>query len=259
MAAFREIMFGSGWTRFLPPGQIALLGPLTTEGPMTIASLHSYLLTHENSGLGLDAPAWDPLEPFTDEKLSELEEHFPTGHLETAEEANAAQLQVRASQVAAQERYFEARGLAVDHTLRGTLDFMLSCGVLRMQDDRVHLVAVPPLPGEVLPLSADEIAEADQMRWDRLHESSAQEIIREFDPEGESLDEITTNLTELAARMDRDVETTRHAISQLLSNGDFTTNKDIETLSTQDTFVLSVDWEAFNNGRIGIQFGDPED
>ena len=66
---------------------------------------------------------------------------------------------------------------------------MSACGVvLRQQSSAEVTYELNPnvaLPAEVLPLSEEAKRREDELRWVGLHESTAQEIIRLFDPDGE--------------------------------------------------------------------------
>jgi hypothetical protein len=133
---------------------------------------------------------------------------------------------------------------------------MLACGVLAINDGEIDLVAVPPLPAEVLPLTEGQVAAEDEMRWRGLHEGPAQSVIALFDPDGdEPADEISTTLARLGIDLGIDPETARGAIALLISEGDFSSPAAIETATNDDTIVLRVDWEEFGRRRIRVHRG----
>jgi hypothetical protein len=107
-----------------------------------------------------------------------------------------------------------------------------------------------PLPSERLPLSAEQTAAEDSVRWQRVHYENAHAIIGLF-WKGE-LDSLSTSLAGLAVRLDIDELSSREAVLALLADGDFTATADIERLPATTPFELRVDWEKFDESRIGI-------
>lgn len=259
--AGNEILFGSGWGRVLPSGAIAVILALVVDGPMTRQDLDARLRRSPNSPDGLASFAWDPLEPFTDEQLAELDETWGSSdeRQQSAAEVNVELEAERAARLEEQDRFRAAVGLPSDHTLGGALDLMVACGVLRSDGDVIDLVAVPPLPSEVLPLSPEQVAEEDALRWERLYEPLAQAILSLFDPLGEQIEELVTDLGRLARDLESDPEAVRAAIAKLVGEGDFAVEADVETLRENQTFTLRVDWEEFARRRISIRrVGDDE-
>lgn len=262
-AAATEILFGSGWMTMLPEGAISILQALVIDGPMTRDAIDARLRESARTPDGLAAFAWDPLTPYTDESLAELDDHFdvPAGErTQTAAEVNAEEQAARATLLEQQDEFRASRGLPSDHTLGGALDLMLSCGVLDKRGEEIGLVAVPPLPSEMLPLTAEQRADEDAMRWERLHQDTAQGIIRLFRPDSDDPpDQMTTDLARLARDLDVDTESARAALATLVREGDFSTTVDVETLREHQTFVLAVDWAEFAARRIAIRHAEPDE
>jgi hypothetical protein len=111
-----------------------------------------------------------------------------------------------------------------------------------------------PLPDERLPLSPQEAAEEDALRWERIHYDNAQSIIRLF--VDDDLDVLSTTLADLARRLELPVESVREAILVLLGEGDFAASVDVERIAARQPLELRVDWDRFADTRIGISVGD---
>jgi hypothetical protein len=111
-----------------------------------------------------------------------------------------------------------------------------------------------PLPGERLPLTHEEVAEEDEMRWERIHYDNAQSIIRLF--VDDELDVLSTTLANLAERLELPVASVREAILVLLEERDFAASVDVERIDDREALELRVDWDRFADTRIGISVGD---
>ena len=260
MHVLSDTMFGKGWSRTLPPSMIALLAGVLVERPPTRAELDACLRLSPHSPEGMDSPAWEPLYDWTDDELRELDADFggPEDEPRLASEAKEQEAAQREADIATFERYLAAKELPSSHTLGALLDLLIACEVLNVDDRGRHSInSLAPLPEEVLPLDADEAALQDRMRWGHLHETAAQEIIRLFRPDGETIDHLLTDLGQLAERLDRDPEDVRSALQTLIDSGDFSATVNLETVTVGESFVLRVDWAAFNASRIAIRFGSP--
>jgi hypothetical protein len=142
------------------------------------------------------------------------------------------------------------------------LAFMLAAGVVFAVDDagteRITINPAAPLPGEVLALSDETREREDRIRWESLHEPTAQRIIRQFRPDDE--DRLTTIITTSMQRLGRqlgvDIEGARAGIAVLLETGDFTASCDPETVAEHAVFEISVDWDLFAEKRISVQLQD---
>ncbi len=135
---------------------------------------------------------------------------------------------------------------------------MIACGVVigRTEGEDVVYDLNPDveLPAEVLPLSDEDRAEEDSLRWQDVHEATAQSIIRLFDPDGEDRPERKrTSLTRLARELDSDFESVRAGVLNLLDVGDFTTTIDVEDAAPNQVFELVVDGERFAATRISLR------
>jgi hypothetical protein len=113
-------------------------------------------------------------------------------------------------------RYSEALGVAPVRTMGGMLTFMLTAGVVVAIDDaggeRLTINPAASLPGEVLPLSDETREREDRIRWEGLHEPTAQRIIRQFRPDDEdSLTVVTTSMQRLSRQLGVDIEGARRA------------------------------------------------
>jgi hypothetical protein len=233
---FNDLLFGRGWQRYLPPASILIAGALASDGPMTKDALRDEWVRtgHQDGERGWEADPWDPVKVWTDEEWQEAKREAEDGPFAygpdsppDAAGANAAEIEEHEWQLARSDGYARALGLEPVGTMGGVLDYMLAAGVVvqRQEDGRVVYALNPDvgLPSEVLPLSEEDRAAEDSLRWRDVHESTAQAIIRLFQPDGEEpLDRKRTSLTRLARELDSDFESARAGVLNLLQEGDFT-------------------------------------
>ncbi len=260
MQTVTDILFGRGWSSTLPPAVVVLFGELASSGPITRTALDS-MLRAENPDTpdGLDSSVWEPLELWTEEKLAELDEDFgEPDEPRTTDELNAQDKAQRELDQADFARYLASKNLPVSHTFGALVDLLVSCNVLSANEaGGLFLNPQAPLPAEVLPLDAREAARQDKIRWERLHERAAQEIIRLFRTDEQEVDHILVSLDQLAKELESDPEDVRSAVKVLTDEGDFSTSIDIERAHPQQSFVLHVDWDVFNRNRIHVSFAPP--
>lgn len=256
----QDFMFGKGWSRAVPANALAIYTEMIfAEVPLTRDELHVSIAASVHTPDGLRSSVWEPLNEWTDEEIAQLDHDFPqfeSSESQSAEDVTAKERAEREVAIADLDRYFESKGLKSDHTLGGLLELLVACEViLRGEDGRYRFNADAPLPGEALPLSPEEAATQDEMRWERIHEPVAQAIIKMFRPEGEDVDQLLTDLGQLSSHLGKDAEDARSAIQVLLANGDFAASVDVETVEMHQSFVLRVDWEKFHASRISVRFG----
>lgn len=240
---FREIYFGRLWSRTLPEGAINIFTALFA-GPATRAEIH------ERSRAGLEGPIWDDLKIYTDDELDGSE---------TAEEVNTEESAERDRRIAQLNTYGQAHGLRPIDTVGRLLDLMTACRILTLDDDgRYDLNPGAPLPGKVLPLPSAEAELQDKMRWAELHESTAQDLIRLFQPDAEDpVSDLTTSLQRLACQLKIDPERVRAGLQTLLEEGDFSASIDVATAREHQVFKISVDWDQFHEDRISLTVKQP--
>lgn len=202
---------------------------------------------------------------WTDEEWQqarEAEEHgpFAFGPDDPADAAgaNAVEIEHRKRELARSDVYSRALGIAPVRTMAAVLQYMIACGVVieRTEGENVVYDLNPDvkLPSEVLPLSDEDRAKEDSLRWQGVHEATAQSIIRLFDPDGaERPERKRTSLTRLARELDSDFESVRAGVPNLLDEGDFTTTIDVEDAAPHQVFELLVDWERFAATRINLR------
>lgn len=260
-SVFSDTLHGKGWGRALPPATVVLLGEIALGGLNTRTLLDRRLRQDPHSPEGLASSAWDPLHAWTDEELAQLDAEFggPGGEPSSAAEVRAVEAAEREKQLASMERYLAAKGLPAEHTIGALLDLLIACDVVLVgTSGTLTLNANAPLPAETLPLDPEEAAVQDDLRWRHIHEQTAQSIIRLFQPDDQTIDDLTTTLNELGAQLDCDPEDARIGIQLLLEEGDFTTDVPAETAKLDQRLTLHVDWAAFNATRMSIRFGDAE-
>ena len=265
----QDLCFGRGWLRYLPPASILFMGALANQGPLNKVDLGDWIRAGCRDGeRGWDAEAWDPVKVWTDEEWQQArdaEEHgpfpFAFGPDDPADAAgaNAEEIEDRERELARSDAYSQALGIAPVRTMADVLRYMIACGVVieRTEGEDVVYDLNPDveLPAEVLPLSDEDRAREDSLRWQDVHEATAQSIIRLFDPDGEDRPERKrTSLTRLARELDSDFESVRAGVLNLLDEGDFTTTIDIEDAAPPQAFELVVDRERFAATRISLRF-----
>jgi len=152
-----------------------------------------------------------------------------------------------------------ALGLTV-RTNADLIELMRRLGVIGRTEDEgdVHWRSTDPLPlpDERLSLSPEEIAEEDELRWERIHYDNAQSILRLF--VDDELDELPTTLADLGERLELPVESVREAALVLLGEGDFTASVDVGRIDAKQPLKLRVDWDCFADTRIGISIADAD-
>jgi len=255
-----------GWMRTLPPGAIAILGPLI-DGPKTFTEIDAELRLSKFTPRGWQSEAWEPLHVWTDEELAEQRADPILG--DAGDEADAATVNAedaarRAGRLAELERFSQHLNVAPVRTLADLMEFMVACRILTRADHGDDIVldfaADPPLPAEVLPLSDEQRAEEDQLRWRHAHEPTAGSIMRLFTPDSEDRPtQMRTSLVRLAHQLDTDVEAARAGVLLLLEDGDFTASRDVERILEHQVFELAVDWMQFDRSRLHIRFATPEE
>lgn len=101
--------------------------------------------------------------------------------------ANAVEIEDRERELARSDVYSQALGIAPVRTMADVLQYMIACGVViertKGEDVVYDLNPDGELPAEVLPLSDEDRAKEDSLRWQDVHEATAQSIIRLFDPD----------------------------------------------------------------------------
>lgn len=236
-----------GWMRHLPRNAFTIyeavlwLDADDVPGEIEDQALASWVGELLGGIGGLHAGVWD-------EQEAEL-----LRHPDPDEEELLAAAKAKLARAAAASRMTVKTNADLIHLMRriGVIERTEDDGVVRWRS------ADPlPLPDERLPLSPEEVAAEDELRWARIHYDNAQSIIRLF-VDGD-LDRLPTTLAALAKRLELTVESMREAILVLLDEGDFTASADVERIENHQPFELSVDWDRFEATRIGISIGDAD-
>lgn len=156
------------------------------------------------------------------------------------------------------ERAARALGVGPITTNRDCFEFLLNLGVIEAAERdglMFYRTAFPlPVPGERIPMTQQERAEEDALRWRDLQGRNAQEIIRLFVER--DLTTFVSTLGELGHELAMDPEDVRHAILTLVAEGDLSASQGIERLGADHQFELTVDWNSFDEERVclGIKF-----
>jgi hypothetical protein len=258
-----EVMFGMGWSRFLPPASVMVFAAIGTFDTPTDEQMARFM-TVTNDQSGLAASAWDEPREWTAEELDEHHAEYPPGPGEptSLDEVNAQERSEHEARIAKFDRYASTLGVPPVRTMADMITFMVACRLLvTTTNDEGQLCyeinPTPPLPHEVLPLDTEERDAEDDMRWDWIHEPTAQKIISLFTPDApERPTSKRTSLQRLARELDSDTETARAGLVSLLQSSEFTATRAPETLTEFQVFDIHVDWEIFSANRITIVRGD---
>ncbi|MEU8195226.1 DUF6042 family protein [Microbispora amethystogenes] len=263
MIDFGEILFGQGWSRWMPHSATVLIGVLSLqERPLTMDEIVAErgFDSPAVEDKGWDTEAWEPLELHTEESLAKLREDFPHGDdNKSADEINAEEAAAREQWRNRLDEVAQQLGVAPLVTMRDVLNYMVACRVLLAStEDGVTRYAVnpaPPLPTEVLAMTPEEIAKDDRIRWTHMYEEPSYRIIDLFEPDGAQHESLKTSLEKLARKIEKDPETARQAVLWLIEQGDFSANIDVATAEIHRVFQLHVDWDKFFASRISIRAG----
>lgn len=236
---------GSGWVRHLPHCALFIFGAAATlEAESRTGSLEQVEAYARDGGLA--APAWFPLDLEGEGRADPDEVHHRQQH------------QAEVARTAAHV------GLPPPQRQADVVELMCRLGLLHRHGDieaaatRWQVARPLPLPEERIPLSDAERDDEDRMRWQGLHYRHAQQLIGRF--VAQDLDAMTTSLTQLARLLEVDIDDAREAVLVLLGEcGDFSADHDIERIEPDQVFNLTVDWEWFNQERIGIALSPPDD
>lgn len=260
-ARIQHDVFATGLSRHLPPaGTVLLAAVVSFPEPPTQDELGK-VLRSETAG-AWERPAWEEPKPFTPEELADLRAEFPhpDEEPEDADTVNAEEAARFQEQRARVDRYAAHYGLPPIRTCRDLLRLLLAAGILHrvVEGGASRFRPAWPLPvaEDVFPITATERVKEDEIRWRELHEGAAQGIISLFRPvTGEATDSLTSSLERLGRRLDRDPESIREGILNLLKAGDFSVNVDIARVPAHKVFTLRVDWDRFAATRIIIDRG----
>ncbi|MGH3854607.1 MAG: hypothetical protein ACRDR6_14140 [Pseudonocardiaceae bacterium] len=134
---FQDLCFGRGWLRYMPPASILFMEALAFDGPLNKGDLGDSVRAGCRDGeRGWDAEAWDPVKVWTDEEWQqarEAEEHGPLafGPDDPADAAgaNAVEIEDRERELARNDLYSQALGIAPVRKMAGVLQYMIACGV----------------------------------------------------------------------------------------------------------------------------------
>ncbi len=264
-----DILYGQGWGRWMPASGVVLLGQVAAASaifPVTFGELAPRVVYggRDAEDRGWAADAWEPVEVHTEQSLARFREKFgedeedrgkDAATINAEEAAHREQIRARLDEAAAQV------GVGPLVTVKDVFDFLNACQVILQHTDgdvaRYSLNPVPPLPGEVFDLTAEEQTEEDELRWSELYEEPSYRVIELFEPQGARHKVLTSSLEKLSKKIQRDPETVRQAILWLIKQGDFSVNLDVTRLDTYKVFQLRVDWEQFAKDRIMVRFSSP--
>lgn len=231
----------SGWMRMLPDSAIDIFGAAATlEAEGRSGELRDGLPARW-VGEGLEAPAWSPLSP---DDLDDPE----TVRFRKEHEAIVARAAAHA-------------GVAPPGTMADLAELMHRLGLIRREGTgpNAHW-SVPrplPLPEECFPLTEVERSDEDKIRWQRLHYRNAQSLIRHFvDAE---ITTMSTSLQNVGQRLGTTPQGAREAVLVLLDEGDFHSSVDMSRVGDDEIFELTVDWDKFEQTRIGVRLGPTDD
>ena len=160
-------------------------------------------------------------------------------------------------------------GIPLVRTAEQVLDLMITLGLVAVDNtgeaEALRLATNPPLPTEVLPLTPEQRAAEDKLRWQSRYDALSQRVLRLFlDESSQGLGRVAlpTSLDRLASAVEWDPEDVRHAVQVLIDEGDFSARRqgatiDIERLVPHQRFDLIVDPDRFYANRFSVQLNRP--
>lgn len=262
IAVFTRIFFDQGWMRFLSDCAHDVVAAVLRLGTPTAAELGNGLpAAGHGEPAGLDAPAWSELEPWTDDALRELRASFPQeqSRARSADEANAEDRSDRDAKVAAVDSYATALGVRPPRTVGDLVEFLVACQLLitgGAGHTRYGLNPHPPLPAEVLPLTAEQRAAEDNLRWKLRYEPVAQQIIGLFQPNSDQpRDSLRTTLQRLARGARRRCRHRACRAHSAAGRPRLQRQPRSRTATRARNIEITADWEVFATTRIGVTSG----
>ena len=132
-------------------------------------------------------------------------------------------------------------GMTPLRSLADDARFLIRCGLVERTDDGETIqwrVAWPvPLPEERLPLTPQERAQEDRIRWSALHHHATIAVVTWLTEHRHS--EVTTTLAQVAAACRLDVESARQA---LIDSADFDWDTTADLTRAEPTQPLTLIW-----------------
>lgn len=274
------VLYQLGWFRWLPHAALDFEMILNQFSEIARSELLATqnILHARRIGIDLDrgedpetlvaslpeAPAWEPAAPPSDDDRDPDDpDHDPV----QAFEEDVAE---RAARVAEHDVLTTRMGLAPVRTAEQVLDLMVAVGLVQAEargdEEVLRLAADPPLPTEALPMTPEEGAAEDRVRWQSRYARLSQAVLRQFLDEDGAIAQtsLPSSLDRLAAATASDPEDVRHAVLVLLDEGDFAALRhgrpvDVERLESHQRFDLVLDPERFYADRLSIQLNSPVD
>lgn len=231
----------SGWMRMLPDSAIDIFGAAATLGAEDRAGELEDGLPARWGEKRLEAPAWSPLSP------------------DDLEDPETIRLRKKHETVVA--RAAAHVGVSPPLTMAELAELMRRLGLIRREGVGLSAhwqISRPlPLPEECFPLTDEERSHEDRIRWQELHYRNAQTLIRHFvDAE---ITTMSTSLKNVGERLETTPQGAREAVLVLLDEGDFLADVDVARVSESEIFELTVDWDKFEQTRIGVRLALPDD
>jgi hypothetical protein len=207
-----------------------------------------------------EAPAWAPPSPAnTDVEPDDSEEAFDD------------ELADHAERVAAYDKMVRRMGRRPVQTAEQVLDLMVAIGLVEVDahdgEQGLRLATNPPLPTEALPMTPEERAEEDRLRWQSRYGRLSQTVLQLFIDEetgGPGRTALPATLDRLAASTGADPEDVRHAVMVLINEGDVSAHRhggpvDVERLEPHQRFDLVLDPDRFYADRMSLRINRPID
>jgi hypothetical protein len=168
------------------------------------------------------------------------------------------------------ERWREFQGYAAAYELpmetpRDTIQFMRRIGLLERREEGSLVFWAPvvpvPLAESVLDLDEETREREADLRWASAFQQ-AENAVTGWLVDGRtsaptSMHRIT--LTELAGRLELDVDDVRQGLAHACDVGDIAAHPPAQNAEPDQPLVITVDWELFDQERIAISFAVPDD
>lgn len=219
--AYNYLILSTGWVRFLPHLSHDILWIIALDAA----------LTPENIPVALDELGIDCKE------LWESDTQMTKSEKETLERKKEL-FALLAS------RY----STPVPTTVLEMVDFLIKAHFVTQSPSTKTLALASNvcLPGEILPLSKEEIRFEDYQRWSYLYTPISAKIKNLFFPRTLRHSELQFTIAHLSTHLNCDHETIRSALELFLEEPYASSSVVIETLKINDSFSLHIDWKIFD-------------
>lgn len=157
------------------------------------------------------------------------------------------------------------RGLPM-RTPRDSIEFMREIGLIERveRDGEMYWQVVVPVPlaEDLLDLDDDAREMEAELRWQKAFQHAEDRVTNWLVDQRTDAPttELTITLTEIAGRLDLDVDETRHGLANAMApTGDITAMPNPEGAEPDEPLRIVANWERFDRERISVRLVMPDD